>query len=531
MSGTGVDVTIGGQPFWSTGAYSIVEDSTPVDPSDMTGGTGQISFTVRDKPGIKLLGGKALEFTDGAQGKTSGIVRGLNGTGLAATITADSRLALTAVTRKAAPFVGTLGGALRYYLGLCGITSGIVIDETLENVPVKLPGWDAVVYDKLKQLGPARGFEFTLASSNIVFRPFRGRIAENYRDAGVTWTLDESNLAQRVEGYVYNTTSGTKLAYPPGGWTPDVQNADGVTVDAGATVVLDLDLDASLSSVEQPVCVEFVDRTHEATSVYSVSGNDGIAIPPAQWAAGGGSVTVAIGEDTRSLKVTIKASTETEYAPYRIAVSAGTSDYYSSLRIRGTGVFYRRELHTLVACTDTDRAPQEVGVTIDNEAFETWDQLYHALLWASTRFGTPRQTITVRSKGINRRGDTGSYVYPTIGDLKAMYPGATIGSLKATPGFDGTIGEWNATLFASVANDFENQAFGNVGGARVRYEDSWYRIRTATLTQGSINYTAERDNTVADVYRTGETIGQWKARWAGKTIKDVNIAPLQGLVD
>jgi hypothetical protein len=526
VTGTGVDVTIGGEPYWGTGSYSITEDSTPVDPADSTGGYGQLTLAIKDKPGVKLLGGAPLEFADGVQGKTSGIVRGQSGNGLTAQITADSRLALAAVKRKAGPFVGTLGNALRYYLSLCGITSGIVIHQDLESVPVKLPGWEAVVYDQLKKLGTARSFEFTLASSNIVFRPPRGRVAINYRDASVNWAIDESNLAQTVEGYSYNTSSGTKLAYPSGGWNEDVTV---YTVEAGQTVELDLPIDASLSSVEQPVCLAFVDRTESSMSVYSVTGNDDLPVQPAQWAAGGGSLTVAIGEDSRSLKVTIKGSSETQYAPYRIAVSAGPSNYYSSLRIRGTGVFFSKTLLSLYGSLDTDRATTEVGHTIDNEFFENEDQLYHAMLRSSARYGSPRQTISVRSKGINRSGETGSYVYPTIGDLKALHPGATIGDLKATPGLDGTIAEWNATLLATVANDFQNQAFGNVGGARVLHEDSWYRIRTASLAQGSIGYSAERDNTVGDVYRTGETIAQWNARWAGKTIKDVNIAPLRGL--
>lgn len=524
MPGTGVDIEIGGDPYWSTGTYSITEDSTPVDPADSTGGYGQITFTARQTGETKLLGGKPFTFTDGAQGRTSGVIRGLSGNGFAATLTGDSRLALTAVTRQVQPYVGTLGGALRYYLSLCGITAGIVVDERLEGVRVRLPGWNGIVYDRLKQLGAARGFETTLASTNIIFRPFRGRVAESYRDADVSWTLDETGLAQSVEGYYCNTWAGTKLAYPDGGWSDSVTV---YTVEAGQTIELDLPLEASLSSVEQPVCVAFVSRTHESSSVYSVTGSDDLPVQPEQWAAGGGSLRVEIGEDTRSLKVTIRASSETQYAPYRIAVSAGSSDYYSSLRIRGTGVFLKKELLTLPAHTDPDRAQQEVGVTVDNEGFETRDQLYHALLHSAARFGTPRQTINVRSKGINRAGDSGSYVYPTIGDVKAMHPGATIGDLRERLG--PTIGDWNAALLASVANDFENQAFGNVGGARVLHDHCWYRIRSATITQGSISYSAERDNTIGDVYRTGETIGEWNARWRGRTIRAVNIAPLRGL--
>lgn len=520
MTGTGIDVTIDGAPFWSSGAYSIVEDSTPVAPDDASGGYGQITTTIKDEARVRALSGKRLDLSDGQQGETTGTIRGLGGNGIAATLTADSRLALTAVTRQAQPFVGTLGNAIRYYLGLCGITTGVAIDSSLEAIGVRLLGWNGVVYDQLKRLGPVHRFEMSLVSNNIVFRPVRGRIAENYRNGLVSWTQDETNLAQRVEGYSYTTRSGTELAYPVGGWNEDVTV---YTVDAGQTLEIDIPVDASLSTVDQPQCVAFVDRLHTATSIYSVSGKDGIAIQPAQWIAGGGSLKVEIGEDTRSLKVTIVASVETQYAPYRIGVSSGPSDYYSSLRIRGAGVFFEKKLMSLPACLDADRAPQEIGATIDNEFFENEEQLFHALMWSAARFSSARPSIDVSSKGINRRGDSGSARYPTIGDVEARFGAATIGTRYSQLG--PTIADWNATLYALVQDSFENQAFGNVGGARVLDNNCWYRIRTATLAPNQITYKAEWDNTIGDVTKAGETIGQWNARWAGKTIGDYNVAP------
>lgn len=522
MTGTGVDVFIDKKPYWSNGGYSVVEDSTPVDPADTTGGFGQISTTLYDKEATPTLLGKPLDLSDGQQGETTGVVRGLSGNGLSASVTADSRLALTAVTRQAQPFVGTLGGALRYYLSLCGITTGIVIHSALETLPVRLLGWNAVVYDQLKRLAPVHRFEMSLVSNNVVFRPVRGRVAVNYRNtAPPTWTLDETNLAQAVEGYSYGIRSATDLAYPPGGWSEEVTV---YIVEAGQTVELDLPLEASLSSITQPTCVSFVDRNHRSSSVYAVAGNDGIPIQPAQWVAGGGSVKVAIGEDTRSLKVTIKAASETRYAPYRIAVSSGPSDWYSSLRIRGTGVFFDKKKMTLPACQDADRAPQAIGVTVDNEFFETEESLFHALMWSAARYSSARQTISVTSKGIHRRGESGSERYPTIGDVEARFGAATVATRYSQLG--PTVADWNRLLFASVRDDFDNQAFGNVSGARVLEKGCWYRIRTATLTPDSITYQAEWDNTIADATKAGETVAQWNARWAGKTVNDYNLAPV-----
>ena len=526
MAGTGADIFVDDVPQWNASGYSVEEDSTPADPSDTTGGFGRITVPIPDRPEIKRWGGKILRLEDGAEGTTTGTIRGRSGNGLTAQLVADSRIGRLSVPRRAEPFNGTLGDALEYYFGLCGITSGIVIEPGIAARSVVLPGWEANVFEQIqKKMGAAFGFEMSLVSNNVVVRPLRERIAVNYRDASVDWAMDEQNLAQTVEGYFYNTAWRTNaLAYPAGGWSGDVQVYQ---VDAGATVELDLAIDASLVSVQQPTCVSSVDRNHTSSSVYAVSGNDGLIIPPAQWEADGGSLTVEIGEDTRSLRVTIKGGRSEEYAPYSIAMASGTSDTYSSLRIVGTGAFLEEELMTLPACQDEDLAPDAIGVTVQNEFFQTRDQLYHALLRTAARFSGARQTINVTSRGINRAGDSGSYVYPTIGDLKELYPGATIADLKVALG--PKISDWNAALFETVRDDFANQSFGNVAGARVRYEDSWYRIRNTTKSPASVRYSAERDNTVGDVYRTGETIAEWNARWAGQAIRDVNIAPLQGL--
>lgn len=523
--GTGIDIRFAGVPFGQVTTYSVVEDSTPVAPDDTTGGYGQMTVEGRQPDLPRYLRGQLVTLVDGAQGETAGIVRSMNGNGFKIQFQGDSYLAKTAVKRQAQPYTGTLGGALNGYLALCGINGGIVIDPALADRHVDLLGWNGVVYDQLKKLATALGFEMAFVSDNVVFRPLRGRVAVNYRDADISWGMDVTQFAQTVEGYSYsNEYRADALAYPVGGWNEDVTV---YSVEAGQTQEIELPLEASLSSVQQPTCVEFVDRNYATSSVYAVAGNDGLPVKPAQWAAGGGKLEVEIGEDTRTLKVKITASTETQYAPYRIAVSAGTSDYYSSLRIVGTGVFYKKELHTLPAHIDKDEAPEELGATVDNEFISTPDDLHHALLWTAVRYSLPRLTINVTTKGINRRDDNGSYRYPTIGYLRDTYPGYTIQEMYDELG--PTIGDWNDKLFEAVRGDFENQAFGNIAGARVLYDNCWYRIRSATTTPGQITYSAEWDNTIGDVYHTGETIGEWNDRWAGKTIGDVNEVPLLGL--
>jgi hypothetical protein len=526
MAGTGADVTIGGVPYWNLGEYSVVEDATPLDPSDLTGGFGQITMTSNEFTGVKRIMGKDLVLSDGALGTTAGVVRGLSGTGNVVTIQANSRLGNLAVERTIPPFTGTLTAGITALLALCGITTGINIDAALGFINVKLPGGRENVHDRLKKLTAAYDFEVSLVSNIAVARVPRQRVAVNYRDASINWTLDQNDFAQNVGGWYYNHVSGTDIAYPLHGAISDVQP---IQVDAAEEKVQEIPLDASLSSVVQPACVSSVTPTETGSSKYSVVDNAGVIVQPSDWTGAGGSVRVKIGVDTRTLIVTVVGANIPTRGPFRIGqpVASDVNNYYSTLRIVGTGIFWDKKYMGLEIVEDTDLAPDEVGAEVDNEFFDTADQLYHRLLFTAARYGTDSQSISVSSGGINRLGTTGSAVYPTIGDVAAAYPGATIGTIFTSLG--PKISNWNATLYDMVDDDFSNQAFGNIAGARVLYDNSYYRIRSATTRSVGIDYSAERDNIVGDVYRTGETIGQWNTRWSGYTIRDVNIAPLRGL--
>lgn len=523
--GTGAQITINGGSKWSLADYSVVEDSTPIDPSDTSGGFGQVSVSLPETAELAGYMDKSIVLTDGALGETTGVVRQLSGNGLAAQLVANSRLSLLAVERTIAPFSGTLTAYLTYLLGLCGITANLVIDSSFDAVNVKVPGGRENVHDRIRSLGSAYGFEISLVSNNVVVRPPRGRVAVNYRNASIDWSLDRSELARSVVGYYYNTTSGTDIAYPPQG---AIFDADVFQVDAGETKTYEIALDASLSSVEQPIAVNSVALTDISTSVYTVSSmatTEGEPMSAVLWTSTNGSVKAEIGEDTKTLIITIRGADVPELGPFRIAMPDLAGDFVSSLRIRGTGVFWKKESFTISNGESADVAPDEIGVEVDSPFMETFDQLYHRLLKTAERYSNDSQIIRVETGGINRLGETGSARYATIGDMNAAFPGATIGSIFPQTG--PTIADWNAKALSLVSGDFANQAFGNVAGARVVYNNCYYRIRSATINPLGVTYTAERDNTIGDVYHYGETIGQWNARHAGKTIRDVNIAPLK----
>lgn len=512
-------------PIWNVGEYSVVEDATPLDPSDASGGFGQINLTIPEGAETRGLMGQPLVLTDGALGETTGTIRNIGGDGHSARIVANSRLANLAVERTIQPFVGTLTDCLEYHLSLCGITTGIVIDPAFDAITVQVPGGRENVHDRIRTMGSAYGFEVSLVSNNVVVRQVRQRTAINYRNASVAWEMSQDHFAQTVSGYYYNTYSGDHIAYPLHGDETEAANLDVFQVDADEEKIYEIQLDASLSSFEQPVASTGQDYLSDTLSRYAISTMEGDTILPYTWQKYGGLLEVTLSEDTRSLSVRVRGARIPSLAPFRIAYRDSTGAFRSAIRIRGTGVFWIKEKLTLTIHDDPDLAPDEVGADVDVQFMETKDQLYHRLLYTAQRYGTDLQTISVTTGGINRLGESGSARYATIGDVAAAYPGAaTIADLHAVLG--PTIGDWNETMLALVSQDFTNQAFGNVAGARVRHGHSYYRIKSATITANRITYSAERDNTIGDVYHYGETIAQWNARWAGKTIRDVNIAPL-----
>lgn len=533
-----VDVIIGGKPKWNTQDYSVAEDAVPLDPSNTSAGTGQFTLSLPESQESKFWRKKEVVLSDGSQGTTVGTVSGVTGDGTTSQVTVDSRMNALTVTRTAQPYTGTLGGAFTYYLSLVGLTSDIVIDPQVTSRAVVFPGWQGVVWDQVKALCSTYQLETALVSNKIVLRPVRGRTAVNYRDSAVTWAIDDSNIAQSVEIYYQNSRSGLGLVYPLGGWNSDVQ---AYQVDAGATIAFDISLDpsdsgdddttlgASLRKVDQPTCVASVSRDYSASSVYTVAGSDGLPISPAQWAAQGGSVSVTINEDTRSLTLTITGASGSQYAPYTIGMSSGDNTYYSSLRLTGDAVFTDRSKVTLLTGNDADVAPTEVGATIESPFIRTYEDAFRAGMWALSAWTGPKRTLSVTTGGINRVGEKNSEAQLTMGEFNALaaFVGDTMAQFNASQAGD-SMGDLGAELRAPVLARFSSQAFGNVAGARVYNDGSQYRVTSvSSITPTAVSYTAEADDIMGDFNDAYEefTAADFNDLHRGKTAGDFNARP------
>lgn len=510
--------------------FSVQEDSTPIYASDSTGGAGTMSLSVDENGDTPYLLDAEIDLVDPAQGTTRGTIRNLASDNTQVSISADSRMALLNVTRNAAAVSGILEDALAYYFGLCGITDGFVIEDSIQSIPVKFLGFSGNVLEELKKIGAANGFEINLVSNNIVARPIRQRIAQNYRDSSRSWSYDTSQKAQSVEIYKYTVSEVTNgLIY--NGYT---ENQTPLVVDAGTTAEFTIPFNGSLISIDQPVFTTTIGPGDPGFSAYNASGNDNLPITQAQWEAQGGSLSVSISDDTRSIVVSITAPAETQYSPYRIGVSDG-EETYSTLRLHGSALIYEKELHTYNTAVDPDRVSREVGATVDSPYIQTDQQLLDAAMGELRYWGGNRRTINVATRGINRLGDNGSYAYAEFSDFDSWWdnasPGADFGDFDtdAPATFGNTFGEHDEWWIEEVQDDFANQAFGNIAGARVFTDSNVHRIRTATTTPGGITYTAWEDSIFSDhdALWGGATFADFDDHWIGRAFVEFDATPLE----
>jgi len=529
-----VVIGLNGAPVFSTSSYQVIEDATPIDPSSTAGGTGSFTIVANELTGDKRLIDGVVTLSDGSQGITEGSIDVLSGDGTLLTITGNSLLNSFNASFTANPYSGTLLGALTYYLGLVGVTTGFAVDPTIASRTVVFPGWYGNGWDMMKQLCAGQQVELTLVSDIIVMRPIRTNVAQVYRDESLVWTVDNTQIAQEINIFYYQSVAhSAALAYPV---TSAEAGEQIYQVDANQQLVVNVSLapggtngtgyGASVSSVLQPVATDGIPEYYAGvTSVYSIIDQNNNVYPAAKWIANGGSVTVTIGADTQSLVITIQGPNDTSLGPYRLALPTDSTNtvFYSTLNIIGNGVFYNKQLLTIPTGNSTLQTAEVAGTTIDDFAINTIGDAYAAAMSALTAATGPAITLAVTTHGINTRGNSGNYTLITFAQFDAQFGGNTFSYADTllTPTFIAA----DNYLFTLVKSSFSNQAFGNIAGARRLYDNSYYRITSATISPDDVQYTAVQDNTFSDwdtAWGT-PTFSYFDSLWGGKTF--LNYAP------
>jgi hypothetical protein len=291
------------------------------------------------------------------------------------------------------------------------------------------------------------------------------------------------------------------LVYPAGGWSEEVTP---LQVDEGELVEIELTLGpeddegqgVSAVTVDQPVCVASVSRTHSTSSVYSVSGKDGLPVTPAQWNASGGRLTVALKDGGSTLVVTIQGPRGIENGPYAIAMDSGTSDQYSSLRVYGSRMYYKRHLLTMQTGLSEDVASQESAPRAESSFINSYEQAWRAASNLLAQHAGAQMSVTVQL-------------------------GVIEGSTIAHSFFGGD----------TVTEDLAAHPFGNVEGARLRHDGTMFRARSVSSSASISTVSATQDTISQDLATEFGTLtaSQWNARLpAGMTASQFNARQMNG---
>lgn len=506
-------------------SFSVQEDATPIDPSSSFGGVGTITTSIDDSPDIPLMNGGVI-LADGSRGKTSGIIRGADGNDGIATLTADSTLGLLNTERTLAPVIGTLRDAVQYYCDVVQITNDVVVDPSVANRPVVYPGGKANVWVRVKQMLAAEQLEMALVFNRIYVRPLRLLVADTSRLTTRGWSVSNDRSAKTVEISYYNSVAAVqKEIYPVKGQDPQI-----IIIDAGQTQVVQQQVNATLTSVNQPVPTYSVGNTtfDNTSGVYSVTGADDLPIQPAQWLAAGGKLTVRVTSDPSVIEIVVRGANLPNLSPFRIAMSSGASTYYNSLHITGQGVAWDRESIVLPTGAVSTTTSEEVGVVVENPYIRTKAQAYSTGLRTAGAYAGLQYTISGNAFALNRTGDGRDLIQATISDFNAEYPVETIADFNSEWSGDRIL-EFNRYWQNKVDLLWENQLFGNAPGARILGDEANFRIVSATTDETSVQFTGELDTIVSDFSEAhvGDRVSDFNVDFLGYTCKDFSIVPLR----
>lgn len=504
--------------------YSVSEDSTPLSGQDTSGGVGTISLTVpihRTEQSARgpvqrlaslgpgALIGAPVRLADTRRGLTVGKVISVSRGGGTLRLECQTRLAdLSIYNVQAGPHVGTLRSAFEAYLALAGVDTDIYIDPSIATRAVAFPGWRGELWFHLKQMCQAQGVEIALVSGLILLRPLRNHDARLSHARAKNVSLGSGSLGLYVDAYCYQAEaiSFGKVWPPEGGG-----NVTNITVNAGDITSFTLELSASLTSIQQPQVQDWVSPSEASASVYSVLTGDGDRITAEEWSRAGGFVRAILSPEGDTVRLIVTAPRGIRVGDREVRsfslVDFGDWDgaRRDTLRLVGSGVRYNKQKYVSATGVSPAETENETRGTIDNPFVSTWADVYR-LVSASIMEASGLQTqLSADVATLSRRGETGELTMPTYAEVAASLASAgavTNADVDAYYASESLITNEDVANFwyEPLRNRFENQAFGNVAGARVYDSDTaaWYRVRETSIQPEGISVGAELDITHAD---------------------------------
>lgn len=449
--------------------YRVNEEATPLTASDSSGSVGDFSVTITDPGRVYRLQGAKVTLDSDYNGVTSGFVRGVDHDEGDETYTltcVGSLGTLNAYNVHCGPYDGTLSGAFRRYLRLAGVVNAKV-DPTFDTKNVLIVGWYGEVWFHLKQLCAAYNAEIALVDDVITIRPVRSRVLDHYSVITRSNSKPSPSLAQRVEVVEYtNRRIRNDRVYPLNGWHPDVPI---ISATAGTTVRQVIELQASVSRIEQPVFTEGYSPSYRGRSAYIVCDESGRPVNTFEWSRSDGYVKVTVNPDTTSATVEFRAPNVFRGADgnlvktLSLAVSHGDEgqERRAALTLRGDGIAFDKQTMPVFTGVPPRMTGTDVGETLDSPFVTDPKVLGDQLVRSASRYRGYVRTLQGRladavPDGGFQRGES------TVGEVDAALRGLTVDQASRTP-FP-RISEPAEVVYTSVDDffDYGNQIISNV---------------------------------------------------------------------
>jgi hypothetical protein len=444
-------------------------------------------------------------FTDTLRGAVNFRVKNVSKNLSAVSITGETIEARLNVERTATPQGGTganLLTAINYYCGLVDINP--VIDETFADelalVPVNFMGWKGIVWEKLKELcagcsasiNDNVGIEMIINENDLVFRKAKQSIISLESElSGESINIESFDTARSVKVFNYNTSYGTnRVFYELSNFDESKEKedrfqssiSDSMQVEAGETLRKRFTVNATFTSVNQPVCVEQIDRTYPAPYAggpdrdgeYVIVGIDDLPIKPEQWNSNGGSLTIELVDENGEplpageIEVVVKAPkltglpiaanpNEIAYAPYKIGVESSGEAEYPALWLTGTGVFYEKKEKLFLTGSSNEYTSKAEGPTVDNIFItNSLNATSRGVAAAQANCG-PKITLNQEiAKSFSFSNDIGSMQTIGLNQYRINTANFTESSISLTSSALLSIDQWNDIWTGLTFDDFNN---------------------------------------------------------------------------
>ncbi len=369
---------------------------------------------------------------------------------------------------------GNLYNAFTAYTRLVGIPDDMVeVDPEIQYMPVIFPGFVGNLWDKIKQMCSALGLQCYSTGSKIgLTKP--GKISiELIEPAGTAFAISRGDVVREVKVTNHRHTTTTSGVFA---------KADSVySVEAGEVQEVSITTAGTPALVNNPVCVAGMNlNATGGTGQYVVTGQDGYIISPALWRDLGGSIVARVStEDASEIIVTITAPEDESRAPYRIS----EGEDRPALWITGAGVLSNPE--EIVVATGNSNAAQETIDAPENVYIRDIATAYKCAFRLAQAYAGPSVTLTL--SGVPELILTSRSFSYTVPPYDTQY---------------------------QVPEKELTEMSGFLAGALYKYDDSVYRIITASYTNKTTTLTLTRHVTFKDFDQV----------WAGKTFAQFNAA-------